>query len=129
VAWGVLGITAAMLVGAGVIYAVDRWRRRAASGPTDADTAAELTGFREMYDNGEITEVEYAELRRRVADRMKKPAASPTPATLTAPSDDRGRRGDSAFATQQEPPGVAPPPPPPPPPAGPTESPPPPAPA
>jgi hypothetical protein len=79
VVWGVFGLTGAMLAGAAVIYAVDKWRKRAAAGPTDADVAASLTSFRDMYENGEISESEYADLRRRVAEKMKKPTAAAPP--------------------------------------------------
>lgn len=72
--WGMAGITAALLVGAGVIYVVGKWRERSAAGDTDASGA--LTSYREMYESGEITEAEYAELRRRVAEKVKKPAAN-----------------------------------------------------
>jgi len=88
--WGMVGLTAALLVGAAVIYAVDKWRKRAAS--SEADETGSLTSFRAMYESGEITEAEYAELRRRVAERVKKPAApSPTATTgaAIAPPDER----------------------------------------
>ena len=77
VMWGMALLIAALLAGAAAIYAVDKWRKRAESPPTDADVTSELTGYRDMYENGEITEAEYAELRRRVAEKVKapKPAA------------------------------------------------------
>jgi hypothetical protein len=111
VVWGVLGIAGAMLAGALVIYAVDKWRKRAAAGRTEADAMAELSDFRAMYENGEITDAEYAELRRRVADRAKKaPTQKPSEPARPAPID---------LAALSN---LPPPPPPPPPPAGPTES-------
>jgi hypothetical protein len=90
VMWGMAMLIAALLVGAAVIYAVDRWRKRAAAAPTEADVTDELTGYRDMYDNGEITEAEYAELRRRVAEKVKaaaaaKPAPAPAPAGTMPP--------------------------------------------
>jgi hypothetical protein len=78
VIWGVAGIIVALLVGAAVIYAVDLWRKRATVS-SDADATGALTTYRDMYENGEITEAEYAELRRRVAEKVKQPAA-PKPA-------------------------------------------------
>jgi hypothetical protein len=104
--WGTLGLTAALLVGAAVIYSVDKWRKKAAEGSRD-DTES-LTSFRAMYEAGEITEAEYAELKRKLAEKVKK-----------AP-------GGSAGGPQP-PPGERPPPrppEPPAPPAGPTEPPP-----
>src|SRR6266545_3636290 len=89
VIWGMVGITAALLLGAAVIYAVDKWRKRAAA--PDADETVSLTSFRAMYENGEITEAEYAELRRRVAEKVKKPAPANPPAA-PAPAAQPGER-------------------------------------
>ena len=85
VIWGVVGLAVALLAGAAVIYAVDKWRKRAAAGASAADGAGALTSFRAMYESGEITEAEYAELRRRVAEKVKKPA--PTADAPAAASD------------------------------------------
>jgi hypothetical protein len=77
----VIGLAGALLVGAAVIYSFDKWRKRAPAGPTDADVAAELTSYREMFESGEITEAEYVELRRRVAEKVKQARlAKPEPA-------------------------------------------------
>jgi hypothetical protein len=83
--WGTLGLTLSLLVGAGVIYAVDKWRKRAAEGTRD-DTES-LTSFRAMYEAGEITEAEYAELKRKLAERVKKGGVPPPepPAGPAAP--------------------------------------------
>jgi hypothetical protein len=102
--WGTLGLTAALLVGAAVIYAVDKWRKKAAEGSQD-DTES-LTSFRAMYEAGEITEAEYAELKRKLAEKVKKgPAGGGAPAPP----------GDRPPPRPPEPPA---------PPAGPTEPPP-----
>lgn len=79
VIWGVVGLAGALFAGAGIIYAVDKWRKRAAQVVSEADEATALSSYREMFENGEITEAEYAELRRRVADKVKKPSAKPDP--------------------------------------------------
>lgn len=91
VIWGVAALTVALLVGAAVIYAVDKWRKRAAEGPTEADATDALTGYRALYESGEITEEEYAKLRDKVAAKVKKeppkpPAAAP-PRPGTRPPD------------------------------------------
>jgi hypothetical protein len=80
IVWGTLGITAVLLLGAAVIYATDKWRKRAADGARDATEA--LTSYRAMYEAGEITEAEYAELKRRMAEKVKK---MPIPGAATAP--------------------------------------------
>jgi hypothetical protein len=85
--WATAGIAVALLVGALVIWLVDRWRKRSG---LPVNTAGELTDFRGMYERGEITEEEYAKLRTRVSGRMKQapvaPAATqPNPAANGAP--------------------------------------------
>ena len=121
VIWGVVGLAGALLAGAAVIYAVDKWRKRAAAEATAADGAGSLTSFRAMYENGEITEAEYAELRRRVAEKMKKPSPggerdlpSVKPGFTAAPFTTPTQSGASPAADRPAPPGGAPEPPPPP---------------
>lgn len=80
IAWGTVALVAAMLLGAAVIYAADRWRRRISTGPSDP--YHELTSFRAMFEAGEITEAEYNELKRKLSEKAK-PSASP--ATASAP--------------------------------------------
>lgn len=77
VIWGTIGLAAALLAGAVVIWMVDRWRKR----DTDAtaSSAGELSDFREMYDRGEITAEEYARLRNQVAQRVKLSVPSSPP--------------------------------------------------
>ena len=116
VVWGVVGLAGALLVGAAVIYAVDKWRKRAAAGASTEDSLGALTSFRAMYESGEITEAEYAELRRRVADKVRKPA-DPSPAKPgfpTAPFATPAQSGQPPAADPPAPPGGAPEPPPPP---------------
>jgi hypothetical protein len=93
--WGMVGLTVALLIGAAVIYAVDKWRKRATA-PDDETNA--LTSFRAMYESGEITEAEYAELRRRVAEKVKKPVASVT--ASTPPGATTGATPGAAPAAQ-----------------------------
>src|SRR5262245_58979696 len=80
--WGTLGLAAALLAGEAVIYIVDKWRKRAAQ--TGEDELGSLTSFRAMYENGEITEAEYIELRRKLAERAKKPVPAPAGAMAGA---------------------------------------------
>ena len=114
VIYGILGLIAALLVGAVAIYTADKWRKRVGTSP-DAEAADALTSYRDMLENGEITEEEYAELRRRVAEKVKKPPAAKP-----------GESGQPPGETPGASPGAVSPPPPPPP-AGPTESSPPPS--
>jgi hypothetical protein len=81
VIWGTAGLALALLVGALVIWLVDRWRKQTT---VTTNSAEELTDFRGMLDRGEITEEEYAKLRTRVSGRMKQ--APPAPAAPTGPA-------------------------------------------
>jgi len=83
VIWGTAGLAVALLVGALVIWLVDRWRKKS---NTAADTIAELTDFRGMYERGEITEEEYNKLRTRVSGRMKQAPVAPTAAPPIPPA-------------------------------------------
>jgi hypothetical protein len=117
VIWAVAGLTVALLVGAGVIYAVDKWRKRMAAAPATDDTGM-LTSFRAMYEAGEITEAEYKELRRRQAEKVKKapapkPDEPPAPGAGAAPAAPASS-APGAQADPPAPPGGAPEPPPPP---------------
>lgn len=73
--WGSAGLVAALLVGAVVIFLVDRWRKREAM--ADREQGLELTDFRGMFERGEISKEEYETLRLKVATRVKPPEASP----------------------------------------------------
>jgi hypothetical protein len=87
IAWGTIALVAALLLGAAVIYAADRWRRRISTG--SSDPYHELTSFRAMFEAGEITEAEYTELKRKLTEKAKPPApaavASPTMAETAQP--------------------------------------------
>ena len=113
VIWAVAGLTVALLVGAGVIYAVDKWRKRMAAAPATDDTGM-LTSFRAMYEAGEITEAEYKELRRRQAEKVKKPPAPKPDATVPSAGSAPPAPGSGAQADPPVPPAGSPEPPPPP---------------
>ncbi len=82
--WGAGGLIAALLAGAVAISLVDRWRKRTAA-PVQDDTD-ELATYRELHEQGELTDAEYAELRRKLADKTKAaPAAKPEPVAGAAP--------------------------------------------
>lgn len=79
--WGTIGLAIALFAGAFLVWMVDRWRKRAVARTTDS--TSELTRYREMYEQGEITEAEYVKLRNKVADRVK--PAAPLPPDPGAP--------------------------------------------
>jgi uncharacterized membrane protein len=58
-----------LLGGAVVLHFANQWRkRREARATEDMET---LTMYREMYENDEISEEEYQQIRERIAGRLK----------------------------------------------------------
>ena len=90
--YGAAGLIAALLAGIAAISLADRWRKRAAAAPAVDDTSV-LTTYREMHEQGELTDAEYAELRRKLAEKAK---VAPTAATSPAPTADAGGRPNLA---------------------------------
>src|SRR5262245_64889401 len=97
--WPTLILVATLLVGAFILSLVERWRKRT---PSVTITAGEqLTKFRAMYDQGQITREEFERIRAELADRIKaemgigaSPAPvspPPTPAPPTPPQPPRAR--------------------------------------
>lgn len=81
--WGMIGLMAALLVGAAAVYFADKWRKNAAK-PDDGTGV--LSSYRDMYNAGEITAEEYAELKKRAAGKMKaQQAGAPAPAPAPNP--------------------------------------------
>jgi uncharacterized membrane protein YcjF (UPF0283 family) len=76
-------LVAVLLIGAGVIAFVDRWRKRAASDQYTANE--EMASYRAMYEAGELTAEEYARLKGKMRDKLKReldthdPRGSPKP--------------------------------------------------
>jgi len=102
------GLIGLLVLAAVVLHFVDRWRRQQTEVAENRPTSPlDLTSFREMYENGEITQSEYERIRDKLAARMKKEvgaAGPPTPAPAPAPPQ-------SAGPPQPPPPdGAAPPP-------------------
>ena len=59
------------LLGAVVFYFLERWRKRGATGTDSREDSMSLSNFREMYEDGEITEAEYRKVRDKLATQMK----------------------------------------------------------
>jgi cytochrome c biogenesis factor len=73
-----------LLVAAVVFYFLERWRRSNPKGEVDREAGVSLTSFREMYENGEITESEYQRLKEQTASKIKGAKDTPAPATPPA---------------------------------------------
>jgi hypothetical protein len=89
--WGMIALMGALLAGAAAVYFADKWRKNAAK--QDDGTGA-LSSYRDMYNAGEISADEYAELKKRAAGKLKaqqpgaavQPAPTPGPAPNPPPS-------------------------------------------
>lgn len=81
------GLMALVLFGGAVVLGYfDRRRKRAEAAFQDSTT--QLEAYRELYENGEITESEYLKVRDRVAGRMKSEVGLPgVPPKPPAPVD------------------------------------------
>ena len=72
-------VLAGILLLAAVLFLFfDRWRKRP-TGETARDTAAGFGSFREMYENGELTEAEYERIRAKMAAKLLEKAGVPPP--------------------------------------------------
>jgi hypothetical protein len=83
------GLMALVLFGGAVVLSYfDRRRKRADA--AFLDSTSQLESYRELYENGEITESEFLKVRDRVAGRMKRevglPDTPPKPAPPAKPS-------------------------------------------
>ena len=78
------GVLVAVLLLAAVFFMFfDRWRKRP-TGETTREAAEGFGSFRQMYENGEITEAEYDRIRAKMAEKMKAKMGIPG-ATATTP--------------------------------------------
>lgn len=78
IVWSML-LAGLLLVAAVIFMFFDRWRKRP-TGETARDAAFSMSNFRQMYENGELTEAEYERIKLKMAAKMKeKLGVSPTP--------------------------------------------------
>ncbi len=99
--YGLAGLVAALIAGAVVISVADKWRKRVAA-PVQHNETDMLTTYRDMYEHGEITEAEYTELRRKIADKVKNSPAPAPKQTEQAP-DTTGRPDPAKLAVPARP--------------------------
>ncbi len=72
-----------LLVAAVIFVFFDRWRKKPV-GESARDLSLNLNSFKEMYENGEITEAEYERIKAKWAAKLKGQAGGPA-AALPAP--------------------------------------------
>jgi hypothetical protein len=92
--WGTLLLAAAIIVGGVVIAVLDRWRKREVAEQPSA--SGQLAHFRELYEQGDLTEKEFARIKARLAEQLREeldmpapPSAEeePPPSSSNAPQD------------------------------------------
>jgi hypothetical protein len=79
-----------LLAAALVFYFLDRWRKTKPDYLSEREASLSLSSFRELYENGEMTEAEYLKIREKLATQMRAKGAStiqdqPTPAKNPTP--------------------------------------------
>lgn len=81
-----LALVGAILLGALVIFGVDRWRKR--SQADQLSSGDQLTQFRVLYERGEMSREEYERVRSLLGQRLRKeldvparPTGAPGPET------------------------------------------------
>ena len=70
VLWAVLPLIGALVLGAAVIYVVDRWRKKSERKHLSAED--ELTQYRVLYERGELNQEEFDRLKLLLQGRLRK---------------------------------------------------------
>ena len=65
-----MALAAIILVGAVVIALLDRWRKRGEPAPLTAND--QLATFRQLYEQGKLSQEEFERLRNRLAGKLGK---------------------------------------------------------
>jgi len=85
------GILIAICLAAAVVFLfLEKWRKRTATDDGERESSTSLSNYRELYENGEITEAEYVKIRDRIAAQMKQKLGlpqRPTPKPDAGPAD------------------------------------------
>src|SRR6516162_8532225 len=81
--WAALPLVGVLLVGAIVLWVVQRWSRKHQSPDEQGDQG--MTTFRDLYERGELTKEEYDRIRGKLQTRMRKELDLPAPPRSEAP--------------------------------------------
>ncbi len=82
--WAGVALVAALVVGAVVIYLLDRWRRQPDVSTWDPND--ELARFRQLYEAGELSQAEFDRIKARLTPHL----APQRPAEPERPSEPDG---------------------------------------
>jgi uncharacterized membrane protein len=93
VVWSLV-LSGLLLIAALIFFFFDRWRKRPV-GQSARELSLSLNSFKDLYDNGEITEAEYERIKAKWAAKLKEktgshvapapPPETPVPAPPTDP--------------------------------------------
>jgi hypothetical protein len=84
-----LPLIGALLVGAGILFFVDRWRKRPDHSKPSGEE--ELTHYRTLYEQGELSREEYDRLKALLGGRLRKELNLPplADAPIDKPAEDK----------------------------------------
>jgi hypothetical protein len=78
ITWYGLALAGILLLGAIVIWLVDRWRKKAPQQEL-YNAGDQLTHFRKLYEKGELSAEEFARVRSLLTERMMRELEPPVP--------------------------------------------------
>ncbi len=81
--WLTGALVATLLVGAFVLSRIERWRKRQLS-DSPASDIEQMSSFRAMYENGELSKEEYDRIKAREAQRLLGKVAPQAPRSPSA---------------------------------------------
>jgi hypothetical protein len=108
IVWYGLSLAGILLLGALVIWLVDRWRKKAPQQEL-YNSGDQLTHFRKLYEQGELSAEEFARIRNLLTDRMMRELNKPdadaehTPDPPPAPPPPRPEGGGPARRHDDDP--------------------------
>jgi len=73
-----------LLLGALLLALIDRWRKRQMSDATHSSES--LTSYRQLYENGELSQEEYDKIRARMAIKMRERGKSKESSQPSSPA-------------------------------------------
>jgi hypothetical protein len=110
--WAALPLVGALLLGALVLYLIDRWRKRTAAAEQGARAPNDqLSLFRSLYEQGEMSREEFESVKALLAGQLRQEMNVPVPAkpVTTPPTGDSPPVDTNVQATPPGPQGPPPP--------------------
>jgi hypothetical protein len=95
--WAALPLVGVLLLGAGIIYFVDRWRKRPGAPPISDEE--QLDHYRVLYEQGQLNQEEFDRIKALITVRVRKDLNLPA-----APAAPSVARSSEASKLPDEPP-------------------------